>query len=129
MGRDPMEKAIVQVDTSEQPDERRKSERLNLLVRVTYQSIDELFSEFAHNINEGGVFIESDNPMEPGASVALQFKLPGGDNLIEVDGVVVRTSRGETPGELAGMGIEFGPLNSEARQRINQLVRRLRSNV
>jgi len=100
---------------------------VDLLVRVTYQSVDELFSEFARNINEGGVFIETDTPMEIGSSVALQFKLPGSDDLVEVEGFVVRTSNGDEPDEAPGMGIEFGDLNSVSRQRIDELVRRLRS--
>ena len=40
--------------------ERRKSERTDLVVRVDYQTVDELFSEFARNINEGGLFVESE---------------------------------------------------------------------
>ena len=123
-----MEKAILQVEEPGDWNERRKSERVDLLVRVTYQSVDELFSEFARNINEGGVFIETDSPMEPGSLVGLQFKLPGSDEVIEVEGLVVRTSHGEEAGEAPGIGIEFGDLNSGARQRIDDLIRRLRTN-
>ena len=51
--------------------ERRRSERVELMVRVDYKTVDELFSEFARNINEGGMFVETDTPPEPGAAVAL----------------------------------------------------------
>jgi type IV pilus assembly protein PilZ len=123
-----MEKAIVEV---EQPTaaaaDRRRSERIDLLVRVTYQSVDELFSEFARNINEGGMFIETDEPMALGGAVALQFKLPGSDDLIEVEGIVVRTTLDDVESDAPGMGIEFGELNSEARDQINELVKRLRA--
>jgi len=122
-----MEKAILFNANAVELGERRKSERVELLVRVTYQSIDELFSEFARNINEGGVFIETDSPQEPGSAVGLQFKLPGSDELVEVMGTVVRTTDGSVEGESAGMGIEFGELNANARQRINELIRGLRS--
>jgi len=107
-------------------NERRKSQRVGLVVRVTYQTVDELFSEFARNINEGGIFIETDNPQELGSSVALQFKLPGSDDLIEVAGTVVRTGDGTGPDDLLGMGIEFDDLNANSRQRINEVIRRLR---
>ncbi len=123
-----MKKAILQFDEPDHSSERRKSERVDLLVRVTYQSVDELFSEFARNINEGGLFIETDTPKELGTSLTLQFMLPGGDDVIEVGGTVVRVSSGDEVGEAPGMGVEFGDLNSGARECINDLVRRLRTN-
>lgn len=123
-----MKKAILQFDEPDDSSERRKSERVDLLVRVTYQSVDELFSEFARNINEGGLFIETDTPKELGTSLTLQFMLPGGDDVIEVGGAVVRVSSGDEVGEVPGMGVEFGDLNSGARECINDLVRRLRTN-
>jgi type IV pilus assembly protein PilZ len=123
-----MEKAIVQTATPLDFNERRKSERADLVVRVTYQTVDELFTEFARNINEGGIFIETDNPQTLGSSVALEFKLPGSDEPIEVVGIVVRTSDGSDPNDPSGMGIEFGDLSAGARQHINELVRQLRTN-
>ena len=122
-----MKKAILQFEESGALNERRKSERVDLLVRVTYQSVDEIFSEFARNINEGGLFIETDTPEELGSSLTLQFMLPGSDDVIEVDGTVVRVSSGDEAGEVPGMGVEFGDLNSAARDRINDLIRRLRT--
>ena len=123
-----MEKAIVHAANAAEFGERRKSNRIDLLVRVTYQTVDELFSEFARNINEGGIFIETNTPQQPGSAVTLQFKLPGSDELIEVKGSVVRTVEGGESNELPGMGIEFGDLNARARQRIDEIVRGLRAN-
>jgi len=123
-----MQKAITQNREWVDLNDRRKTERADLLVRVTYQTVDELFTEFARNINEGGIFIETDNPRDLGSSVALQFELPGNDQPIEVVGIVVRTSDGTRGDEPAGMAIEFGDLNEGARQQINQLVRQLRRN-
>ena len=51
------------------------AERTDLLVRVDYQTVDEFFSEFARNINEGGVFVESDTPHPLGTQAGSQ-KLP-----------------------------------------------------
>lgn len=123
-----MQKAITQNQDWDDLNDRRKSQRADLLVRVTYQTVDELFTEFARNINEGGIFIETDNPQSLGASVALQFELPGNDQPIEVVGIVVRISDGSRADEPSGMAIEFGDLNQDARQQINQLVRQLRRN-
>jgi type IV pilus assembly protein PilZ len=124
-----MNKAILAAAKQDELHERRKSERVGLVVRVTYHSVDEIFSEFARNINEGGIFIETDSPQQPGSEVVLQFQLPGNDELIEVSGIVVRTTRGDESDDSSGMGIEFGNLNTGARQRINELIRQLRANA
>jgi hypothetical protein len=60
--------------------------------------------------------------------VALQFKIPGGEDPIQVIGRVVRISEGEF-GEPPGMGIEFDDLNGQSRELINELVRNLRVGV
>lgn len=105
--------------------ERRKSPRTDVLVRVDYQTVDELFSEFARNINEGGLFVETDKPPAVGTEVSLQFRIPGSDEPVVSSGRVVRTAEGS--GDPPGMGIEFDELDARSRQRINELVRNLRS--
>jgi type IV pilus assembly protein PilZ len=106
--------------------ERRRAERADLVVRVDYQTVDEFFSEFARNINEGGLFVESELPQPLGTTVDLHFQLPGSDEPVQVSGSVVRTTPGSDD-EPSGMGIAFGDLDTETRQQINEMVRRLRS--
>lgn len=112
-------------DPTPDGSERRRSERVDLVVRVDYKTVDELFSEFARNINDGGMFVETESPPETGAPVALQFRVPGSDEPIQVMGRVVRTSVGER-GDPPGMGVEFDDLDEQSRELINQLVRSLR---
>jgi type IV pilus assembly protein PilZ len=88
--------------------------------------VDELFSDFARNINEGGIFVETESPHDVGTSVDLQFKLPGSDEPVRVTGTVVHQSAG-SPGDPPGMGIEFSELDAPTRDRINGLVRKLRA--
>ncbi|MDH3212709.1 MAG: DNA repair protein RadC [Myxococcales bacterium] len=108
--------------------DRRKSDRTDLVVRVAYHTVDELFSEFARNINEGGLFVETEAPHPVGTEVSLQFKIPGSDEPLHVLGRIAHTTDGG-PGEPPGMGIEFDDLDGQARQRINQLVRCLRTDA
>jgi len=105
--------------------ERRRSARSPLVVRVSYSTVDALFSEFTRNVNEGGLFIETETPPATDTRVALQFQLPGGAEPILARGRVawVRPRSDEGP---AGMGVEFEHLSADARSRIDQLVRRLR---
>ncbi|MBW2493979.1 MAG: TIGR02266 family protein [Deltaproteobacteria bacterium] len=109
--------------------ERRSSPRADIVVRVNYQTVDSLFSEFARNINDGGIFVETDTPQPVGTSVELEFKLPGADRPIEVIGNVVRSIETDqaTPDLVAGMGIEFENLDSDVREQINKIIQRLRA--
>ena len=105
---------------------RRRSDRVELVVRVDYKTVDELFSEFARNINEGGLFVETDTPPEVGSSVALQFQIPGSDEPIRVMGRVVRACENDL-NEGPGMGIEFENLDAQSLDLINDLVRSLKN--
>jgi uncharacterized protein (TIGR02266 family) len=117
---------ILEMPPEESAMERRKSERAELVVRVHYRTVDDLFSEFVRNINEGGLFVETDSTHENGAAVDLRFQLPGSDEPVRVKGTVVHVSEG-TGTEPPGVGIEFEDLDGPTRQRINELVRRLRN--
>ncbi len=105
--------------------ERRRAGRCALTVRIDYATVDEIFSEFTRDINEGGLFIETEKPHLPGTEVSMQFHLPGTDEVVETVGRVVRVSRGGT-GAPPGMGIEFDELNPDDRKRIDRIVRSLR---
>jgi len=120
------EPAAVEAIVETGGEERRRTARSDLTVRVDYSTIDELFSEFTRDINEGGLFIETGKPCPPGTVVTLQFNLPGGHEAVVAKGLVVRINPGDaaTP---PGMGIEFDELDDSARLQINALIRSLRS--
>jgi uncharacterized protein (TIGR02266 family) len=105
--------------------ERRRSNRAEFIVRVGYATVDEFFSDFSRDINEGGLFIETDFPCPVGTEISLSFQLPGTEECMDTTGRVVRVTR-DRGSEPAGMGIEFDSLNPEFRDRIDSLVRSLR---
>ena len=112
--------------TQESAEERRRHDRLALKVPVDYSSVDAFFTEFTTNINEGGMFIEMDTPPELGTDVALQFRLPGEEQPLQVEGRVAWISDGKADSP-AGAGVEFKNLSAEAREQINRIVRDLRA--
>ncbi len=111
---------------TEEATERRRSQRAQLIVRVDYSTVDEIFSEFTSDINDGGLFIETDNPQPAGTEVSMRFSLPGQPEAVVTAGRVARVSSGGSDGP-AGMGIEFEVLGSEASSAINMLIRSLRT--
>jgi uncharacterized protein (TIGR02266 family) len=108
--------------------ERRHAERAPVTVRIDYSTVDAMFSEFTRNINEGGLFIESETPLAPDEQVQLHFRLPGVDDLFKVSGRVawVREPGGEEP---AGMGVEFENLDAQSRRRIDEIIHGLRVDI
>ncbi len=114
-----MSRQIVQSD-------RRRSPRECAEIRVQYESIDELFTEFTRDINEGGVFVATESPLSLDEPVEMSFQLPGGAESIHVTGRVVRVQTKVEDG-VSGMAIEFDALDARARAAIDQLVRGLRS--
>lgn len=115
--------ALTSVNAS---NERRRANRSGLTVRIDYATVDEIFSEFTRDINEGGLFIETEKPHLPGTEVSMQFHLPGSDDVVETVGRVVRVSRGDA-GAPPGMGIEFDELDPDDRKKIDRIVRALRA--
>jgi type IV pilus assembly protein PilZ len=107
-------------------EERRRSQREPIKIPIDYSAVDVFFSEFASNINEGGMFIETDNPAELDELVQLQMLFPELEAPVQVGGRVAWTSDGKD-GSPPGMGIEFHDLSPEACETINQIVCRLRT--
>jgi uncharacterized protein (TIGR02266 family) len=105
--------------------ERRRSGRTLAEIQVEYETVDELFTEFTRNINEGGVFVATERPLELDEAVQLRFQLPGSQDSVLATGRVIRVQTKEADG-IAGMGIEFEQLDGSARDAIDRLVRSLR---
>jgi uncharacterized protein (TIGR02266 family) len=106
--------------------ERRASPRVDLIVRIHYATVDEVFSDFTRDINEGGLFVETDNPLPVGSEVALQFRLPGGWGGVESKARVVRVAVAEAE-RVGGMAVEFDDLSDVDRDRLNRIISDLRS--
>jgi type IV pilus assembly protein PilZ len=108
--------------------ERRRTERAPVVVRIEYATVDALFSDFTRNINEGGIFVETDEPIPLDEKVELKLRLPGSSELVHATGRVVRIEP-TTPTSAGGIAIEFAQLDADARELINAAVRRLRSDA
>lgn len=106
--------------------ERRRSERAPVVVRIEYSTVDALFSDFTRNINEGGIFVETDEPIPLDEKVELKLRLPGSSETVHTCGRVVRVEP-TTATQAGGIAIEFEDLDANARETINAAVRRLRS--
>jgi len=113
--------------------EKRRTPRAPVSIRIDYSTVEQFLWNFAGNINEGGLFLESSNPLDIGTVVQLKFHLPNLDLPIETTGEVVWVGKnreqafGEEAGtEKEGMGIQFKDLDESSKAAINLLVKELR---
>lgn len=106
--------------------ERRRSDRAPVVVRIEYSTVDALFSDFTRNINEGGIFVETEESIPLDEKVDLKLRLPGSNEIVRVQGRVVRAEPA-TATSAGGIAVEFEQLDARARELINAAVRRLRS--
>lgn len=114
-------------------EDKRHSPRAPVSIRIDYSTVDQILWDFARNINEGGLFVESNNPLEVGTQVQLKFYLPDLESPIETIGEVLwvgdssSNKNGNTPSPgKKGMGIVFKELNKENKAAINLLVKELK---
>jgi type IV pilus assembly protein PilZ len=107
--------------------DRRREPRTPINIRIDYQTVDTFFSEFASNINQGGLYIKSSAPLPPGTRLNIQFLLPSRSKPIQVEGEVVWVNEKTTKGIHPGMGIRFAELTPDVKAEINELVRSLRN--
>jgi uncharacterized protein (TIGR02266 family) len=106
--------------------ERRRSQRAPVTVRIEYATVDALFSDFTRDINEGGIFVETDEAIPLEQKVDLKLRLPGFPEFVHARGRVVRIEAASET-SAAGIAIEFDQLDRDARDKINRAVRSLRN--
>jgi type IV pilus assembly protein PilZ len=104
---------------SEGGRERRESGRAALELRVEYDQLNALLSDYTHNISRGGTFIRTDRPLDVGTVLSFTIEAPELGEPIVLRGVVrwVVEAGGARTDRPAGMGIAFvydPPVQKEA---------------
>jgi len=105
----------------------RKTPRTSTIIQVDYHTVDSLFRDFVDNISTGGMFIATPKPLEPGTQLRLEFLLPGCDYPIRVNGEVTWSRSVSSEGQKRGMGVKFASLSPNAKDKINTIIKQLRS--
>lgn len=88
---------------------RRRFQRRAVRVLVEYVSAAGPCRDFATTLGGGGMFIETDEPLAPGARIKVRFRLGGdGAEPHEIEGFVAWSRRAVAGASgSTGMGIEF----------------------
>jgi uncharacterized protein (TIGR02266 family) len=92
--------------------------------------VGSFLSDWATNISQGGIFVNTRNPLPVGTVVKLIIQLPGAGFPFDIAGRVTRVAEWDNRLNLApGMGIEFIDLDGPKRERIDTFVEKLRKDL
>lgn len=110
------------------PHEKRKYPRIEAKIQVAFRSVAELIQEYTRNISSGGIFLKTDQPLDPNAVIDLTVQFPEKLGTFQVQGKVVRLMVMSDPakagGQLFGAGIRFVNPSAEMLMVIETLVTR-----
>ncbi len=108
-------------------DNKRRAVRLHHDIPVAYRSVGSFLSDWATNISQGGLFINTRKPLPVGTVVKILVQLPGASFPCDLTGKVTRVAEFANHANMVpGMAIAFTSVD-EARQReIEAFVERLR---
>jgi uncharacterized protein (TIGR02266 family) len=103
----------------------RTSKRVPLVrqVRIACATWQRFAHIYTKDISCGGMFIRSESPLPPGASLEIFLGLPDGSEVQFVATVVhvVSPELAAAEGRVAGMGVKFEPLGEEAERTLKAL--------
>lgn len=112
---------------SERPpvSNRRGTDRVEVSWSVDCESRDTFLYASIANISEFGIFVRTQEPLEVGTRLTLNFTPPGSDEPFVLHGQVqwVNAVRMLADNPNPGMGIRFVDLTSESRSRLIDTVR------
>jgi len=107
--------------------ENRRHLRAPLILKVDYRNVDQFYTTYAENMSIGGMFLCTPSPLAQGTVVFLEFLLPDSTSKIRTKAEVVWTrKRPVSHKKKRGMGVRFMDIAQKDRQKIHDLVTRLR---
>jgi type IV pilus assembly protein PilZ len=111
-------------------DNKRRGRRLQHELPVAYRSVGSFLTDWATDISQGGMFINTRTPLPVGTDVKILIQLPTIESPIGLSGKVTRVigvdaRERSTP----GMGIQFTDIDPSRREQLETLVKRLQRDL
>ena len=108
-------------------DEKRNQPRVMVRALVDYESNGTYLYDYSNDLSEGGIFIETDNPLPQGSELTLRFTLPDVDRVFEIKGVVAWVNGVDNKSKkmLMGMGVEFTNMEGDDKSTLDEYIKKL----
>lgn len=111
-------------------EDKRRATRLHHEIPVAYRTVGSFLTDWATNISQGGLFINTRAPLPVGTAVRILIQLPGAAFPHQLEGRVTRVSEFDNRANLVpGMGIEFTGVDEARRHELESFVARLRRDL
>jgi uncharacterized protein (TIGR02266 family) len=111
-------------------ENKRRAPRLHHEIPVAYRSVGSFLSDWATNISQGGLFINTRKPLPVGTPVKILIQLPGMRFPFELGGRVTRVTEYDNKANMVpGMGIEFTEVDATRQRELDHFVSRLRQDL
>ncbi len=111
-------------------DNKRRATRLHHEIPVAYRSVGSFLTDWATNISQGGLFINTRKPLPVGTAVKILVQLPGASFPFQLGGRVTRVTEFDNHANMVpGMGIEFTDVDEPKRRELETFVERLRRDL
>lgn len=98
----------------------RKTERVENMLEVVYETTEQFYKAYSTNIGGGGLFIKTRDLLPVETMVSLKFTLPDEKEPVQTAGKIIWLRETEEK----GMGVQFVNLNSKDEIKINALLRK-----
>ena len=104
--------------------DRRQYQRIKLITKVTHVRGDFFHYYYSRDLSLGGIFLETREPFPAGATVVLEFPLPGISRRVTCPGKVVRVVLPveSDPSAVPGMGIQFTEMDEETKGMLAEFI-------
>ncbi|MCB1197087.1 MAG: PilZ domain-containing protein, partial [Deltaproteobacteria bacterium] len=70
--------------------EKRKYSRIEAKIKVSFQTLEDLKTEYTRNISAGGIFLKTTQLLDPNADIELTLFFPGDLGNVNIKGRVIR---------------------------------------
>ena len=107
--------------------DRRKSPRLDVVLKVRFERKEDFQEALIHNISQLGVYLVTDRPFDVGSQFLIEIDLPGDKGQLTGKCEVVWVNEIEAEDYPKGMGVQFVELASKQRQLLEEYLQELES--
>lgn len=99
----------------------REHQRMPFAVPVEFRTASSFLVAYSVNLSRGGLFLETDRVLEPGAAITVQLLVPSVGGVALEGRVTWRRGPGDSAGP-AGVGVEFDRVGDDLGALIDRLV-------
>ena len=101
-------------------DDRRKSPRLDVVLKVRFETEEDLQDALIHNISQMGMYLATDTPFDVGYRFFIEIELPGKKGQVKGSCEVIWVNQIEVKDYPKGMGVQFTDLAPKDRRILDE---------